>query len=125
MDIKKKTLRRRVLIRKYDFEKKLAPKSRGLYDRVEFTPITKLAVEQDYMWAILNNQLIEEYGPAPFDPADLQTFMFNKKTRGQLYYSRYLEYQAYWHPENGNAIVHSRKNQPGSVLGWAVLEKDL
>jgi hypothetical protein len=125
MDTKKKTLRRRVLIRSYDYEQKLLPKSRGLYDRVEFTPITKVSNEQDYMWAVLNGQMIETYGELPFDPADLQTFMHNQKIRSQLYSKRYLDYRVYWHPVDGTAVIYSRENCPVSVLGWAVLEKDL
>jgi hypothetical protein len=125
MDIKKKTLRRRVLIREYDYRKKLLPQSRGLYDRVEFTPITRTSNEQEYMWAVLNNRRIEIYGEMQFDPADLQTFMYNQKIRSQLYSKQYLEYHVYWHPVDGTAVIYSRADRPSSVLGWAVLEKDL
>lgn len=120
-----KLLRRRVLIREYDYRKKLIPQSRGLYDRVEFTPITKTSNEQEYMWAVLNNRRVETYGEMPFDPTDLQTFMYNQKIRGQLYSKRYLEYRVYWHPVNGTATIYSRADRPSSVLGWATLEKDM
>jgi hypothetical protein len=125
MDTKKKTLRRRILIRSYDYEKKLRPQSHGLYDRVEFTPITRLSNEQEYVWAVLNGRVIETYGELPFDPTNLQTFMHNQKIRGQLYSTQYLDYQTYWHPDDGTAVIYSRAYCPVCVLGWAVLEKDL
>jgi hypothetical protein len=117
----KKTLRRRVLIRKYDYERKLLPQSHGLYDRVEFTPITQKSIEQDLIWSILKGQSIDTNE----DFTNLGSYINLQRHNGLTYNPRYIDYSCYWDPFNGNAIMYSRADRPSSVLGWAVLEKDL
>lgn len=118
-----KLLRRRVLIREYDYQKKLLPQSRGLYDRVEFAPLTQKSIEQDLVWSILKGQFSSLEPSENF--TNLQSYIDLQRQSNLVYNPRYIDYSCYWDPFNGNAIMYSRADRPSSVLGWAVLEKDL
>lgn len=124
----KKLLRRKVIIREYDFERvraqAFAPLAfmgvfDTLYDRAEFTPFTRDMISQDYLLMILGDKTKKSLAKPNQHPAN---WLFDMKDH--LYSDRYIQY----HPEfdeDGYLWVQSRKNTPRSRLGWAVFEKDL
>ncbi len=126
MDIK--VLRRKVIIREYDFERVRAQafvplKTMGipdtLYDRAEFTPFTKDSINRDYVMKILGDKTKKSLAKPNHYPSN---WLFDMKD--SLYSEKYINY----HPEfdeDGYMWVQSRKNTPKSRLGWAVFEKDL
>ena len=123
-----RTLKRKVIIREYDFEKvkdqAFAPLfmmglTETLYDRAEFTPFTRDTIGQDYLMKILGDKTKKNFARPNQHPAnwlfDMKDFLYNEK---------YIDY----HPEYGEdgfIYVQARKNTPRSKLGWAIFEKDL
>jgi hypothetical protein len=114
----KRTLRRRCIIREYDFNKILKKDpDRLLYDSYEFEPFTKLKLEQEAMWHTLkgtntNNWLIEN--PPISNLRRLQDSLYDKK---------YLDWDC-WHTSEGFVLIQSRKNAPQTRLGWATMTKN-
>ena len=122
-------LRRKVIIREYDFEK---IKSQALmpfkiydyvtlYDRAEFTPLNQDNLEKLQLAEILKGRKspISEVSINLKNPALL---LYNLKDH--LYNERYFEWDVTVDDE-GYLCVQARKNTPLSRLGWAVFEKDL
>ncbi len=123
-----RTLKRKVIIREYDFNKIKAHALSdiyydgiSLYDRVEFTPINQAVLEKLKIQDILKGKT------SPFTestwtlelPAIL---LYNLKD--YLYNDQYYN----WNPsvdEDGYICVQARRNTPKTRLGWGVFEKDL
>lgn len=111
-------LRRRCIIREYDFNKILKKDpDRILYDTYEFEPFTKLKLEQEAMWhtlkdTLVNNWLIEN--PPRSNLRRLQDSLYNK---------RYLEWET-WFTADGFILIQGKKNGPQSKLGWATMTKN-
>ena len=129
--MKKRVLRRKVIIREYDFKKveeqALAPLScmgiiEPLYDRVSFTPLNQETLEKLKMLEILKGKkhtpLIETKWNIKM-PAlllwDLKDYLYN---------DRYCHWRVTTDDE-GYLCVQARKNTPTSRLGWAEFEKDV
>lgn len=120
-----RTLRRKVIIREYDFNKvrdqAFAPLgiSGALYDRAEFVPLTKNDLEiQNLVHVIKKGQDNNPLKPTGIPAA----FLYN--ARDYLYSLKYVDY----HPEydeEGYIWVQARKNTPRTRLGWGIFEKDL
>lgn len=118
-------LRRKVIIREYDFNKvrdqAFAPLgiSGSLYDRAEFVPLTKKDLEiQNLVHVIKKGQDDNPLKPTGIPAA----FLYNAKD--YLYSAKYIDY----HPEydkEGYIWVQARKNTPRTRLGWGIFEKDL
>jgi hypothetical protein len=120
-----RTLRRKVIIREYDFKKvrdeAFAPLgiSESLYDRAEFIPFTKDSLSRDYLMKVLGDRTKINLARPNQHPAN---WLFDMKD--SLYSPKYINY----HPEydeEGYVWVQARKNTPRTRLGWAVFEKDL
>ena len=123
-------LRRKVIIREYDFnkvkEQSLRPMNcmgvpETLYDRVSFMPIDEANLEKLKMLDVLKgkNTPITTARWNYTNPAlllyDLRDYLYNDK-----YYD--------WNvttDEDGFVCVQSRSNTPKSRIGWGVFEKDL
>lgn len=122
-----KTLRRRCIIRESDFpkvrNKAFAPLSIGndlivLYDRAEWTPITRESLERDCIIKGLQGSL-RPRGGSWLVPEDYVLY-----SQDSLYDSRYKTWRAFW-DEEGYMVIQSKSNVQPSRLGWAVFEKDL
>ena len=120
-----RTLRRKVIIREYDFNKvrdqAFAPLgiSGALYDRAEFVPLTKNDLEiQNLVHIIKKGQ-----DNNPLKPTGIPAvFLYNAKD--YLYSPKYIDYNPEY-DEDGYIWVQARKNTPRSRLGWGIFEKDL
>jgi hypothetical protein len=120
-----RTLKRKVIIREYDFHKvKADVVSTGfttqvvLYDRVEFKPIKRDDLEKENLLRVLK----QPEKSNPFKPTEIPAlFLFNVKD--YLYNEKYIEWNAEY-DEDGYIWVQARKNTPRSKLGWGVFEKD-
>ena len=122
-----RTLRRRVIIREYDFKRVrdeafAVVKGLGtLYDRAEFTPLNQENLEKLKVIEILRGKK-----STPLITADLDLkmpAMLVSQLKDYLYDDRYY----HWHitvDNDGYLCVQARKNTPKSRLGWGVFEKD-
>lgn len=125
-----RTLRRKVIIREYDFERvrdqAFAPLdmiglSETLYDRAEFIPLNQENLEKLKVIDILRSKKtkISEVDLDLKRPALLVA-----QLRDYLYSDKYYQ----WHvtvDEEGYVCVQARKNTPKTRLGWAIFEKDM
>lgn len=112
----KKLIRRRVLIREYDYEKKLKPQAKWLYSNISFEPINRTILEQEYMWATLQNK-----NPPKTTSIPALLSWVNSSGIGTVYSLRYSNYDYAW-DSNGDAVIWYAVNKPRSRLGWATLE---
>jgi hypothetical protein len=123
--MKTRLLRRRVIIREYDFNKvrdqALFPVSSSIYDRAEFVPLNKDNLEKIKLAEILRGKtgFLTELNTDLKNPALL---LYNLKD--YLYNPRYFEWNVDI-DEDGFICVQARKNTPRSRIGWGVFEKDL
>ncbi len=128
MAVKIKVLKRKVIIREYDFERvktqAFSPLSmmgslETLYDRAEFRPLVREELEKENLVKILKNPDKKN----PFKPTEIPaSLLFNIKD--YLYNENYTK----WHSEydsEGYIWIQARKNTPRSRLGWAIFEKDI
>ena len=123
-----RTLRRKVIIREYDYAKVAHQATYGfydgvsLYDRVSFLPIDQEALEKLKVVEILQGK---EHTPLlKSDWNDNVPAMMLYQLRDYLYDKRYYEWKVTI-DEQGFICVQSRNNTPRTRLGWAVFEKDL
>lgn len=113
-----RTLRRRCIIREYDFDKILKKDpDRILYDTYEFVPFTKLKLEQDDMWYTLKGVMVRDWIIDNPPRSNL------RRLQDSLYDKRYLNWDS-WFTLDGYVIIQARKNAPQSKLGWAIMTKD-
>lgn len=112
----KKLVRRRVLIREYDYEKKLKPQAKWLYSNISFEPVNQKTLEQEYMWATLQ----DKHPPRTLSIPALLSWV-NSSGIGTVYNLRYNNYDYCW-DSNGDAVIWYAVNKPRSRLGWATLE---
>lgn len=125
----KRTLRRKVIIREYDFNK-IRDQALGegyyaddtaLYDRVSWTPINQETLEQLKIIEILKGKS-SKISTIEWDlkmPAVLVA-----QLKDYLYSEQYYRWKVTV-DEQGYLCVQSRKNAPKTRLGWGVFEKDL
>ena len=121
-------LRRKVIIREYDF-KKVADNATGsyydgqsLYDRVSFTPLNEENLEKLRVVEILKGK---KHTPL------IESEWNNNIPAMMLYHLRdYLYNDQYYNwnvtiDDEGFICVQARKNTPKTRIGWGVFEKDL
>jgi hypothetical protein len=119
-----RTLRRKVIIREYDFEKvrnrAFSPVGiTSLYDRAEFIPLNKDLLEHQNLIKLLK----DGENRNPFKPTTVPAiFLFN--IREYLYDLKYVDWNSEY-DDQGYIWVQSRKNTPRTRLGWGIFEKDL
>lgn len=120
-----RTLKRKVIIREYDFVKVkeqaigLYFDGTALYDRVSFYPINRDNLEKENLLRILKNPDKTN----PFKPTEVPALLlFNIKD--YLFNQKYIEWNAEY-DNDGYIWVQARKNTPRSRLGWGIFEKDL
>lgn len=123
-----RTLRRKVIIREYDFNKVrdqalggLIFDGMALYDRAEFTPISQENLEKLKVVEILKGKT-SKLSEVELDlkrPAILVA-----QLRDYLYSDKYYQWKVTV-DDDGYICVQARVNTPRSRLGWAVFEKDM
>ena len=125
-----RTLRRKVIIREYDFNKvrdqAFAPLAcmgilDTLYDRAEFIPLNQDNLEKLKVVEILKGKhsTLKDIRWENTMPSRLVA-----QFKDYLYNTRYYDWQVTI-DEEGFICVQARKNTPKSRLGWGIFEKDL
>ncbi len=124
----KRTLRRKVIIREYDFHKvKADALSVGfatqyvLYDRAEFVPLNAENLEKLKLVELLRGKSTA-LSQSKFNLKNPAALLFD--LRDYLYNPKYVEWQVSV-DDDGYVCVQSRKNTPKTRIGWGVFEKDL
>lgn len=119
-----KPVRRRVLIREYDYKKMISNSTgsvidRGvtLYNRSEFIPVTREEIEKEAMWNTLSNKPVRWL----YRNHDKQIF---DGMHDYLYNIKYTKWKSFWDPD-GYLCVQSRSNTPVSRIGWGIFEYDI
>jgi hypothetical protein len=118
-----RTLKRKVLIREYDYKKvahdSLMDREYGvLYDRASFTPVTLDDIEKHQIIELLKGKTETLWRDLERPALSL----YNVKDF--LYDPRYYDWQVTF-DEEGYLCVQARKNTPKSRIGWGIFEKDL
>lgn len=123
-----RTLKRKVIIREYDFDKvksqalgNLVFDGMALYDRVSFLPLNSDNLEKLKLQEILRGKT----GPlTEIDPDRTVPALLLYQLKDYLYDNRYYDWNVTL-DEEGYLCVQARKNTPKSRIGWGVFEKDL
>ncbi len=123
-----RVLKRKVIIREYDFEKvksqalgNLVFDGMALYDRVSFTPLSADGLEKLKLQELLKGKT----GPlTQIDPDKTIPALLLYQLKDYLYSEKYYNWQVTI-DEEGYLCVQARKNTPKSRIGWGVFEKDL
>lgn len=124
--MKRRTLKRRVIIREYDFVK-IKDQALGyydgfsLYDRVSWTPLSLDTLEKLQLQEILKGKT-SPILDAKWDLKFPATVLYQLKD--YLYDVTYTK----WHvtiDEEGFLCVQARKNTPRTRIGYGIFEKDL
>ena len=127
----KRVLKRKVIIREYDFNKiksqALAPLStmgiiETLYDRAKFIPLNQEEFEKLKVLDILKGKKHTPILETEYD-FDRPTMLLHD-LRDYLYNEKYWQWNVSI-DEDGYMCVQSRRNTPKTRLGWAEFEKDL
>ena len=118
-----RTLKRKVLIREYDYKRVehiglMDRKQGALYDRASFNPVQLNDLEKHRLIELLKGKET----PTWRDLESPAIALYNVKD--SLYDPRYYDWQVTY-DEEGYLCVQSRKNTPLSRIGWGVFEKDL
>lgn len=121
--MKTRTLKRKVLIREYDYNRvehdSLMDREYGvLYDRASFTPVTFDDIEKQQIVEILKGKTETTWR----DLEQPARALYN--IRDYLYDNRYFDWRVTF-DEEGYLCVQARKNTPLSRIGWGIFEKDL
>jgi hypothetical protein len=120
MAMKTRTLKRRIIIREYDFTVMQA-QALELYDRTYWTPLDYDTLEELKLMEILKGKS----GPLTELANDFkQPRRIVYQLRDYLYDDRYYKWQVEL-DDDGYLCVQARKNTPKTRLGWGVFEKDL
>ena len=119
-----KKIRRRVLIREYDYRKMINRAWGGivfdgmmLYTRSEFTPLTRDAIEKEVVWQSLSGSSRQHW-----QYRDKPRQMFDGM-KDYLYNPQYARWKVIWDEED-YLCVQARVNTPVSRIGWGVFEYD-
>ena len=124
----KRTLRRKVIIREYDFHKVKADalsvgfaRQYVLYDRAEFTPLSQETLEKLKLVELLKGKSTA-LSLSKLNLKNPALLLFD--LRDYLYDQKYLDWQVSL-DNDGYVCVQSRSNTPKTRIGWGVFEKDL
>ena len=115
----KKLLRRRCLIREYDYKRLSVT---GLYHRHTFEPITRKSLEQENLVNVLKEGTVNDWRN-PYESLDQPRHVL-WKMKDWLYNERYLKYSTVAYNEQGEIWIRYNQSKPSSRLGWAVFEYD-
>jgi hypothetical protein len=119
-----KQLRRTVIIRQYDYDRKVHGPAASLYDTCTFDPYLRKTLEQEYIHRTLSDTMPEHtqlhhyrYNLLPAD--GIGTMLLGQHDR--LYNVNYIK--ANWEEDSDGYIwIWYRSNTPRSILGLATFE---
>ena len=119
-----KQLRRTVIIRQYDYDRKVHGPAASLYDTCTFDPYLRKTLEQEYIYRTLSDTMPEHtqlhhyrYNLSPAD--SIGNLLLRQHDR--LYNTNYLK--ANWEEDDDGLIwCWYRSNTPRSILGLATFE---
>ncbi len=112
----KKYLRRRVIIREYDFLK-IQNRSLKFYDTAEFEPITLDQLKHEHLLKVLSGADLPKpmYGEYHYP----RNYLY--EMRNYLYDEHYVDWFSKYDAD-GYMYIQSQRNKPESMLGWATFE---
>lgn len=123
-------LKRKILIREYDFNKLKSQAltkdyhGESLYDRATFTPITKNDLDKEYMLFVLlrdENDLtsnpMNSWKPTEFPNSYLL------HVRKQCYNKEYPKWKCRF-DDDGYLLIRYNKGTPETKIGWGMFEKE-
>jgi len=123
-----RTLRRKVIIREYDFNK-IKDEALGqhydgyaLYDRVSFEPLNEKNLEKLKLLDILKGKRNSALSTIDID--FVYPIRLLRDLKDYLYSEQYYRWDVTVDNE-GYLCVQARKNTPKSRLGWGIFEKEL
>ena len=124
--MKTRTLKRRIIIREYDFNRvrdeafAVVMGQGTLYDRAEFTPLNEDSLEKLKLVELLKgkNSILANTNLNLEIPA-----LTLYQLKDYLYSEKYCGWTVTIDQE-GYLCVQARKNTPKSRIGWGVFEKD-
>lgn len=120
-----KLLRRKIIIREYDFikvQQRALTKGGGhysLYDRASFVPITKDELEKEYLIHALTETLSQDVWKPTNPPA---CYLYEMKKR--LYCENYIHWKSRF-CEHGYIWVRYSNATPETKLGWGIFEAEV
>ena len=121
-----KKVRRRVLIREYDYQKMIQNAYGGivfdgmmLYNRSSFTPLTRKDIEKEVMWDSLSGG----HKGKIWEGIHRKDNRIFDGMRDHLYNIRYASWRTVW-DDDGYLCVQARSNTPISRVGWGIFEYD-
>lgn len=113
-----KHLRRTVIMRKYDYDRKLRH-ARGLYTTCTFEPYLRKTLEQEFIHRTLSNTL-PDYPQYHILPTD-DVYRLLRSQADRLYDTNYLR-RTLEEDDEGLIWIWYRSNTPRSILGLATFE---
>lgn len=113
-----KLLRRRVLVREYEYEEFLISSVPRLYDSADFEPVTMTDLKHLNLIDRIKNPVKEEWKRPKETP---QSFIWDHQTRS--YRDDYFKFNIDV-DDHGYIWLQYRKNTPRSRLGWATMTKE-
>lgn len=113
-----RTLKRRVLIREYDYVRMVKRAVPLHYDTASFESITRESIEKEKIWNELKGR-------------STNMWLYYNRNINQIldgmkdwtYNPQYIRWKKLWN-EQGVLCVQSRSNHPPSELGWATFTVD-
>ena len=111
-----RTLKRRCLIREYDFNRVRQEAVPLIYDTAEFVPLSREQMEKEKIWAELQGRS----QPWLYLGRNVKEILYGMKD--WLYDERYQFWKKYW-DDDQYLIIQARSNTPASRLGWGVFER--
>ena len=113
-----KLLRRKILMREYDYNKRL-DQSNALYHRVMFEPVTADDLEKLHLIHILKHGSVKKSYFSRDEAAKLLLW----KVKDYLFTDKYISWVLPEY-EDGFIWTQARKSTPKTRLGWAIYEMD-
>lgn len=107
-----RTLRRRVLIRRYDYDRLYRQAVPRHYDAATFEPVTQDLIEKEIVW----NELQGRSSIWLYYGRDVKQILYGMKD--YTYNPKYLMWKKSWN-QDGVLCIQSRSDYPPNELGWA------
>jgi hypothetical protein len=123
-----KHLRRRIIIRQYDYTDMVKRAIPTWYHTSSFEPITLKELEQEYLLALLSEKKSQMLlAPSRYCPPNEQYYQYPQSYLWQMQNFLYDKNYVKWfseYDEDGYMWIQARKNTPKTLLGWATFEYD-
>lgn len=120
-----KTLRRRIIIRQYDYDKMVKNAIPKLYHNANFTPITLKELEQEHLMMVLSEKKSQKFLVPSDHRIDDKYYEHPRSYLWQMQNVLYDRNYVDWfsdYDEDGYMWVQAKKNTPRTLLGWGEFE---